>query len=235
MYSRDLDGQTLTFGVSGKLWKNALVMYDRETRSLWSHMTGECLDGSLKGKRLEMVSAVPIVTWRAWRRSFPNTKVLTIRGREDQRRDNYLGYHGSSQTGLFPTENHDRRLDNKDLVIGVSVEGRQKAYPIGKKHWKTAKQKVWKLVEDEIAGIPILVYHDPENYASSVYKRTVGDSVLVFGEGVKGAMARDIGGSVWNLLTGAGSEGRSLVPVPHLNIYWYAWADFYPDAELYKH
>ena len=98
-----------------------------------------------------------------------------------------------------------------------------------------AKQKVWKLVEDEIAGIPILVYHDPENYASSVYRRTVGDSVLVFGEGVKGAMARDIGGSVWNLLTGAGSEGRSLVPVPHLNIYWYAWADFYPDAELYKH
>ena len=45
MYARKVDNRTLTFGVSGLLVRNSLVMYDRETGSLWSHLSGKALDG----------------------------------------------------------------------------------------------------------------------------------------------------------------------------------------------
>ena len=40
MYAREAKGQTLTFQVSGMLWKRSLVMRDIETGSLWSHLLG---------------------------------------------------------------------------------------------------------------------------------------------------------------------------------------------------
>ena len=48
MYARKTKERTLTFGVSGMLWNRSLVMYDRETKSLWSHMLGEAMQGRLK-------------------------------------------------------------------------------------------------------------------------------------------------------------------------------------------
>ena len=68
-----------------------------------------------------------------WRAAYPDTKVLTLRGREDQRRDNYGGYHSSSDTGLFPPEHRNRKLERKDLVIGVNLGDQQKAYALKKR------------------------------------------------------------------------------------------------------
>ena len=64
MFSRFVEGRSYTFGVSGKLWKNGLVMYDHQTETLWSGVTGEALQGPLTGKRLTILAAVPKVRWR---------------------------------------------------------------------------------------------------------------------------------------------------------------------------
>ena len=53
MYARTIDGEVLTFGVDGKLIFNSLVMYDRETESLWSQFLGESVDGPKLGTKLE--------------------------------------------------------------------------------------------------------------------------------------------------------------------------------------
>ena len=229
-----IEGQTLTFGVSGKLWKNALVMYDRQTGSLWSHMTGEALEGPYKGQKLEMMAAVPIVKWKTWRDAHPDTRVLSIRGREDQRRDNYWDYHSSSRTGLFPTEHEDKRLYRKDLVIGVRLGEIQKAYSTDKDDWKSGKKGRWKLIQDTVGETPVLVYHDPDNYATAVYDRRVAGETLSFADTVEGYSAEDASGNTWNMLTGSGPEGKQLRPVPHMNIYWFAWVDFYPNTVLHQ-
>ena len=78
MYSRELDGKTYTFGVSGKLWRDALVMYDHQTRTLWSHITGEAIEGALKGKRLTVLSSMPRIAWKEWKQHYPETKVLSV-------------------------------------------------------------------------------------------------------------------------------------------------------------
>ena len=49
-YDRRLaDGRVLDFGTSGLLWNSALVMYDRQTETLWSHFTGAGVLGALTG------------------------------------------------------------------------------------------------------------------------------------------------------------------------------------------
>jgi hypothetical protein len=52
VYDRRIAGKELTFGVSGKLHANSLIMYDHQTDSLWSHLVGAAVTGSLKGKKL---------------------------------------------------------------------------------------------------------------------------------------------------------------------------------------
>ena len=52
-FDRTLGDQVLDFGTSGKLYQSALIMYDRQTESLWSHFTGEAVAGELTGTELE--------------------------------------------------------------------------------------------------------------------------------------------------------------------------------------
>lgn len=61
--------------MSGKLIKNALVMYDRETEPLWSQFVGEAVAGPLAGTKLDLVPA-QMTTWRDWKTRHPNTLVL---------------------------------------------------------------------------------------------------------------------------------------------------------------
>ena len=49
MYSRIVNCKEHTFGVSGKLIMNALVMYDHQTDSLWSQFLGEAVQGASGG------------------------------------------------------------------------------------------------------------------------------------------------------------------------------------------
>lgn len=223
MYSRVVDGKTLTFGVSGKLWRNALVMYDRETGSLWSHVTGEAIRGPLKGKRLTMLAATPRVTWEKWRRLHPNTLALSASGREDVSFDTYAGYHADAgRTGLFALRRPDRRAQPKEMVLGVALGPASKAYL----HALLRKRR---LVSDVVGGTPVLVWFDPGSGATAVYKRPAGgNDFRLDGDTILGER-----GGKWRAATGkALGPGRDLKPLPHTNAYWFGWVAFYPRTAL---
>ena len=48
-YDRRLEGRVLDFGTSGRLFNSSLVMYDRQTESLWTHFDGRAVVGALTG------------------------------------------------------------------------------------------------------------------------------------------------------------------------------------------
>ena len=73
VYARSLGDTTLTLIVSGKLWRNSLIMMDEETKSLWSHVSGEALSGPLAGRRLESIPSVQ-TTWKEWVAAHPGTR-----------------------------------------------------------------------------------------------------------------------------------------------------------------
>jgi hypothetical protein len=81
VYGRTLDGDVLEFGHEGVLYRNSFVMYDRGTRSLWVHTTGQAVKGALRGKSLEFLPS-EVVAWSVWRDRHPDTLVLD-RGGED--------------------------------------------------------------------------------------------------------------------------------------------------------
>ena len=245
MYSRELDGKTYTFGVSGKLWRDALLMYDHGTQSLWSHITGEAIRGTLKGKRLKMLASMPQIAWKTWRMNYPKTRVLSVQSgngrQEDKSRDVYADYHASQRAGVSGIDYTDDRLPNKFLVIGVQVGDTYRAYPL------TLFTET-SLINDEVDGVPLLIFHDKDSFATAVFARTVGDTVLTFkvkkdarsetalaAMDNRGYFARDNSGTQWNLITGKATAGeRKLMRLPAVNIYWFAWARYHPETSIYR-
>ena len=74
-YSREINGTVHEFGVSGKLIMNALVMYDRETRTLWSQFLSKAVQGELAGTVLETIP-LTLTTWEKWKEVHPDIVAL---------------------------------------------------------------------------------------------------------------------------------------------------------------
>ncbi len=119
----------LTFGVSGLLYNSDVLLYDRQTGSLFSQIRSQAISGPLKALK---IPAVPLshTTWRDWRTRFPDTEVLsTDTGfRRNYKVSPYLDYQRSPRLA-FPVANRSSELRNKELVLGVELNGRTVAYP----------------------------------------------------------------------------------------------------------
>lgn len=216
----------LTFGVSGKLARNSLLMYDRETHSLWSHLTGGAIEGPLQGRQLDMVAATQ-TSWRQWRQAYPDTRVLP-HDYADQR-DSYLGYFGSGEAGILGAKRRDNRLPTKARILGVRITDQAKAYGL------EAVRKA-QVVNDDFAGTPLVVLGSGADTARA-YRRTVGDQTLTFAPAGKAVTDRETG-STWDPLTGTATSGplagSQLTPIPATYSFWFGWVDFFPGTALYS-
>ncbi len=122
-------GERRIFGVSGLLYNSDVLLYDRNSETLWSQLMLKAVAGPLKGTSLEMVT-VSHTTWADWRSRHPKTEVLSedTGFRRNYGDDPYPGYE-SSRRVIFPVSNKDGRYHPKERVIGLLVNGRAKAYP----------------------------------------------------------------------------------------------------------
>lgn len=238
MYARTLpDGaggtRELTFGVSGKLIMNALVMYECETGSLWSQFLGQAVDGPLVGAVLEPLG-VSLTTWATWRETHPETIVLDQRG---ARRDPYGSYYASDRAGILGEENADDRLTRKQFVLGLQRDdGFAKAYPF--RHLSSTP-----VLNDEAPGLSLVLAFDGERGTGQIFDRSVDGRTLIFEQGPPveggGLMLRDAEtGTLWSPVTGEGLAGplagSRLEVVPSFASFWFAWSDFHPDTEFYE-
>jgi len=132
VFERRVDGDTQEFGVSGRLWKSNLLMYNRagneENESLWSQVLGEAVLGVHTGKRLSVIRS-DVVRFGDWKKAHPNTKVLSedTGAARNYGRDPYGDYYSSESVSFGATFN-DTRLHPKALVHGVEIDGQYKAY-----------------------------------------------------------------------------------------------------------
>ncbi len=228
MYSREIDGQEYTFGVSGKLIMNALVMYDRQTESLWSQILGEAIAGPLQGARLEFVSAQH-TTWADWKAQHPDTLAL-VKGYAGNF-DSYAGYYLSPEAGVLGETRRDDRLYVKEFVIGVERNGEAVAYPFGALN----KQPV---VNDAIGGDPVLVVFNANTGAGVVFRRiTTAGRTLTFSIKEDLTLVDAQTGSTWAGLTGTAVDGplagARLTPVKSTAAFWFGWKDWYPDTRVF--
>ena len=124
-----VNGVARRFGVSGLLYNSDVLMYDRETESLWSQILGQAVNGPSKGQELK---SLPILhtTWADWRRRHPDSLVLAEPRRfgRDYNVDPYRGYADTKEI-WFPVAQRDRRYPAKSVVIGAVIDGQAWAWP----------------------------------------------------------------------------------------------------------
>ncbi len=128
-FSIHADSVARTYGVSGLLYNSDVLLYDRQTGSLWSQIRSQAVSGPLKGTGMPAVVTAH-TTWRDWLNRHPDTLVLsTDTGfRISYRSSPYKEYQRSDSL-MFPVNNRSRDYRNKERVLGIDIDGVHKAYP----------------------------------------------------------------------------------------------------------
>lgn len=227
-----LDGTRLTFGFEG-VWQGTAVLYDRDTGSLWMHVTGACFDGPRAGRRLRPLATSTHTTWGAWRRAHPETDVMAPDPRfarryfspDDARSGNpWL----SSQFDATITL-RDPRLRLSDLLLGVTVGDAARAYPLD------ALRATSGVVEDDLGGVPLTVWFDAPSRTAVVFDARAGDRVRSFVRRDGGFVERETGSRFG--LDGVARDGplagTRLARPASLLAEWYGWFAHHPATTVW--
>jgi hypothetical protein len=242
-FDRRLGDRVLSFGTSGMLFNSALVMYDRQTESLWSHFTSQALAGVLTGERLATFP-VAVVSWVEWRDAHPSGLVLSRETgvTRDYGRNPYPGYDDvDSPPFLFDGE-VDGRLAAKERIVGVGLD----RDPVALRLDPLSDQGVLVV---EVDGEALTMWQLPGTSsaldtgevaggrdvgATGVFVPEIDGRSLTFDRDGDRFVDRETG-TAWDIfgrgVTGA-LAGARLEAVDHVDTFWFAWAAYQPDTRI---
>jgi hypothetical protein len=158
VYDPESGGKRLTFGVSGKIYKSNLLMYDHETGSLWSQMSQRAITGPMTGTVLAMLPAEHS-TWDHWRAQHPSTLVLSLDTgfKRDYGLNPYREYVEEGRPTFrnsADSKSSKETLRPMEPVLGLEIEGIQKAYP-----FSVLKKKAGEF-EDRVGDRTLVIHFD---------------------------------------------------------------------------
>ncbi len=164
-FDANINGKVTEFGVSGLLYNSDVLLYDRNTESLWSQITSSSVAGKLVGEKLKRLP-ISHTTWRDWLAKHPETTALSDDTGffRDYARNPYSGYEESRALFFQVNNRAPDTYHPKELVVGLDVDGVYKAYPFVELE-KNAKSSF----SDNINGKNITVSWDNENRSVHLY------------------------------------------------------------------
>ena len=127
-FDRRVNGQLLTFGVTGKLRDSNLIMFDRETESWWQQATGEGIVGDFTGAEL---TALPswMESWSEFKARNPDGLVMAEPAYpRTYGRNPYVSYDSSSRPFLFTGEMPPHGIQPLARVVRVG----DRAWPVSR-------------------------------------------------------------------------------------------------------
>ena len=176
VFAAEIRERRLQFGVSGLLYKSDVLLYDRETDSLWSQLLRKGISGEYAGQKLQTIP-VQHTTWREWRKLHPQTEVLTTDtgARRDYDENPYAGYDKSAAI-YFPVPDAPNELHPKEWILGLSRGEAAKAYPFS----EIAKTGETQL-RDTIGGAEVVIHWNAAaQSAHAEWQNDKGESVRAF-------------------------------------------------------
>jgi hypothetical protein len=214
-----------TFGVSGRLINNNLVMYDRATETWWPQILATSIPGPWnKAPDIASLREFRLVwtTWERWQRHNPGTQVLST---DSEHTRNYAhdpygaynprrGYYENDRL-LFPSLDIDGRFDKKTVVMGARTTDGSVAF------LKDAIRSE-RLMPGRIGDSPVIAAYDPRYDTAYVYRNPDG---ATYGYDDGTVVAPD----------GTGHEPDDL-PLERIHTFdamWFAWSGYYPDTNVY--
>ena len=219
-YDRALDGRVLTFEVHRGVYKNGLLLRDKQTQSMWSQMDGKAIMGPLQGRTLTRIPTVR-TSWSDWEALHPATRVLSPPSERVYGIHPYGDYRDSDAI-LFPYRYRDSSLGAKDLVLGVDLNGSHAAYPLS----GISNERV---VMDSVGSEAIVVaYAYGAAFIYLAHDRSfthISDSTMEDQNAIR-----------WNMTTGRSEDGSLSLESLQGNstvCYWFAWLNVHPKTSLY--
>ncbi len=225
-----MDGRTLSFRLAGINNQN-FIMQDRETGSWWQQVSGEAIQGPLRGKRLTRVFHEEL-TFRLWREERAGGRVLAPAADSAWIR---FSENWEAETARLPVRVNaplDSVLPPREVVAGIALGGRAMAFPVGRVlaqaplHARIGGVPVTLLVGED--GVTIRAVEARLDSVAVELVRVPDTAAVVYRDAATGSRWRSDGLAVEGPLA-----GRRLPPVYVLKDYWFDWKTYNPDTGVY--
>lgn len=230
MWRAEIDGRRLRFHLAGINNQNFL-MQDEETGSWWQQVTGEAVQGPLKGKRLELVFHDEIA-FGDWKREHPNTRVL----RPDPVAGRLESATWEEDVGRLPAPKvaamTQGPLSPREVVLGIRLGGAARAYPL-------AALRQQSPILDAVGEVPVaLILGEDDRSVRAFERRVEGRELQLFQKpGSSPPVLVDAEtGSAWSFAGEAVSgplQGKKLPKVYVLKDYWFDWKAYNQGTTVY--
>lgn len=219
-----------TFGVSGRLVNNNLIMYDRAEERWWPQVLSTSIPGDWNEEpKIESLQQFPVVwtTWKRWRNAYPNTTFLSrdTGFAREYTRDPYGsynprgGYYLPERQPMFPALSPEGNIGEgvppKEVVIGGRTSDGAVAI-------KKSLLRDEKLAVGEVGETTVLAVYDPTLDTGYLYMNPEERSF----EFRNGKVVDDAGGT-------SAPDSVPLDSLLAMDAMWFAWGGFYPTTNLY--
>ena len=230
MWESTVDGRVLRFHLAGINNQN-FIMRDEETGSWWQQITGEAIQGPLKGKKLTRVYSDEL-TYAVWKHEQPQGRILQPDPAKLAAGDYAPWETDVAKMPVRVNVTPDKRLEPRALVIGLERNGTVKAYPFA------ALQKQSPIM-DALGGAQVMVVLDTDGQSVRAFDRTVDGRKLEFfakpgSNPLRLADAET--GTEWDF-TGACVSGplvgKQLTKITALKDFWFDWYTYHPGTGVY--
>jgi hypothetical protein len=233
-WDRTINGVTSTFGVSGLIYNSNLIPYDRLTNSNWSQMLSKSVNGIKSGNNIQTYNLFE-TTLATWRAMFPDSQINTENTghQRDYQSYPYGHYPFIDDMFLFPVSHLDDRIPNKEKVLGIIINEKSKAY-----RFENFGNGI-SVLEDQFQNTELLIAGSTDHQFMVVFNSNLSGTMLSFTtlQNSFPAIVIDNEGTTWDAF-GRGVDGPRKgmqldSPMQYMG-YWFAWASFFPQIEIYS-
>jgi len=227
-----VDGQRYTFRIVGA-YNGTHFLADYETGSYWPSFEGNSVYGPRKGSKMERLPLYQC-TWKEWLTLQPKSLVaygadILRTGHGQHFEPGNPRIHPRFRKSLLRPVDH--RLPPGELLLGVEVNGKSRAYPLA------TLDKLGRVLNEKLGGQEIVLLHLPDTMMAIAFSRQIGDNVLIFKQGDDGQILDQKYHGRWNY-NGEAIEGtlagQKLCFVSSKVEEWYIWAAFHPKTDIFE-
>ena len=236
--NRNINGVTVNFRVTGLLYNSNTILSEFETFTDWSQMLRRGIRGDLSESFLEDYQVIEM-NWAKWKQLFPNSDVLN-------QNTSYNRPYGTYPYG-------DYRIDSTKILFNLplNVDSLNKVYPLKEKilgvkvadvvkgyRLEQFKEAGFSLVEDEVNGEPIIIIGNPTAktiVAFSAKDESGQKQKFELQETDNEVLIINEKGKQWSIFGTAIEKNQLPLGKLESNIaYWFSWATFYPQIEIFQ-
>lgn len=227
-WNRILNGRETTFGVSGLLYNTNLIPFDRQTKSNWSQILNESVNGELIGTKVNLIPLLE-TTWATWKTIYPNSKIAS-------RDTGFARTYGTSPYGDYNTNNDfflfpvakDNRLPSKERVHAIISNTNAKTY-------RFSSFTNNNIIRDRFDQNEYLVVGNPNFIVSFLLDNQTSNLTFEYAHNNNETILTDNEGNTWSIFGKAISGprvGQALTPSESFMAFWFSIPAFY-ETEIY--